>query len=91
MKKFLEIFDKDQNGVLDKYEFADFMKFAICKSYIEQQYALEEEQMLAEMDDMEAQIDGSITLDNLLDDLKGNIGSLDQIFLHLPKDVQVSG
>lgn len=35
MRRFMAIFDQDGNGSLDKNEFADFVKFSICRSWIE--------------------------------------------------------
>mmetsp|Transcript_4524 Transcript_4524/g.11047 ORF Transcript_4524/g.11047 Transcript_4524/m.11047 type:complete len:634 (+) Transcript_4524:102-2003(+) len=38
VRRFMAIFDQDGNGSLDKNEFADFVKFSICRSWIEDQY-----------------------------------------------------
>ncbi|CAD7927742.1 unnamed protein product [Amoebophrya sp. A120] len=38
MRRFMDIFDQDKNGALDRDEFRDFIKFSICRSWIEDQY-----------------------------------------------------
>ncbi len=38
VKRFMQIFDRDKNGVLTLEEFSGFMKFSICRAWIEHEY-----------------------------------------------------
>jgi len=87
-KSFLEAFDTDGNGVLDRNEYADFMKFAVCKSFIEEQYQEEKAQAEAEIADYEDMLDGDNLVNKLLDDLRKDIKNVNEIFAHLPVDIQ---
>ncbi|CAD7928220.1 unnamed protein product [Amoebophrya sp. A25] len=82
LKRFLSIFDKDKNGSLDRAEFLSFMKFSLCRSWIEQEYAYEYDYDYAEdqelMDSQEEQevVEGEQTLDDALDKLEAGPNSL---------------
>ena len=83
-KRFLDIFDRDKNGFLDRDEFMNFMKFAVCRKYIEIQYreeqAAEQEELMVEAGEIElhdhlARLEESVDYaDDMIRELPGDLG-----------------